>query len=52
MKKNYLSPSLAVYHLDVAAPILAGSIFDGNVETPQDLIIGDDDVITDENDIG
>lgn len=51
MKKNYLSPSLVVYHLDVAAPILAGSTFDGNVETPQDLIMGDD-VITNEEDIG
>ena len=52
MKKNYTSPSLVIYHLDVVVPILAGSTFDGNIETPQDLILGDDNVITDEDDIG
>ncbi len=51
MKKNYTSPSLVIYHLDVAVPILAGSTFDGNIETPQDLILGDD-IITTEDDIG
>ncbi len=51
MKKNYTSPSLVIYHLDVVVPILAGSTFDGNIETPQDLILGDD-IITTEDDIG
>ena len=51
MKKNYTSPSLVIYHLDVAVPILAGSTFDGNIETPQDLILGDD-IINTEDDIG
>ena len=52
MKKIYICHALAVYHLDTATSLLTVSLFDGNMETPQDLMIGDDNVITDEDDIG
>lgn len=51
MKKIYISPALAVCHLDTATSLLTVSLFDGNMETPQDLMIGDD-LITNEDDIG
>ena len=51
MKKIYICPALSVYHLDTATSLLTVSLFDGNMETPQDLMIGDD-LITNEDDIG
>ena len=37
MKRKYIIPIIRVHHIETSTNIMAGSLFDGNKETPQDI---------------